>query len=151
MNSKSQWGKNLIRKARTVQKRTLKMDDEQYRAMLTDRYGKPSTKELSMPELKNLCAHLDHLSGQATADGQRPPNVDAQAKKIWSLWQELHRLGAVRDPSVSALNVFVKNRCRIKVDSYTWLDTHQASDVIEILKKWVQRVKRQQAANQANG
>ncbi|MDD3310996.1 regulatory protein GemA [Pseudodesulfovibrio sp.] len=149
MTNKSQWRTNLTRKARTVQK-VLGMTDDDYHAMLGDRYGKSSTRDLSIPELKDLCAHLDYLSGTPAKDGKRPPNVDGQARKIWVLWQDLHRLGAVRDPSAGALNTFIKTRCRIKVDSYAWLNTYQANDVIEIIKKWIQRVE-DQASTQAHG
>ena len=61
---------------------------------------------------------------------------------IWALWQELHEIGAVRDPSAKALNAFINNLRKITVESYTWLDRHQASHVIEILKQWLKRVEK---------
>jgi phage gp16-like protein len=142
---KSQWEKNLIKKAKTIQNQVLHMPAEEYMDMLLTRYGKSSTADLSLDELKDLSTHLDALvellRGKPSRSGQkRPSKVAPQARKIWRLWQELHRLGAVRDPDVQALNTFIKRRCRISVESYTWLNTAQATDVIEILKQWTKRV-----------
>ncbi|STZ83109.1 phage associated protein [Bergeriella denitrificans] len=61
-----------------------------------------------------------------------------QVKKIRALWLELHRLGAVRNPSELALAKFVKRMTG--VDYQGWLDVDNASKVIEHLKKWVLRV-----------
>jgi phage gp16-like protein len=131
----------LIRKCKTLQKRVLVMPDEEYQAMLEERYKVSSTADLNDGQLKNLCAHLDTLTGQAK---QRPSLPDAQAQKIWVLWQELHKAGAVRDPSEAALNAYTKRMTRRGnkpgVASYRWLNRWQASGIIEALKKWQQRV-----------
>lgn len=126
------WRNNLIRKAKTLQKRVLCMDDDVYRDMLVDRYGKDSTAKLSLSELKDLVSRLD---GKA---GNKPPSMpDAQARKIWMLWLGLHKIGEVRDKSEPALNAFVKRQTG--VESYRWLNRYQASDVIEALKHWDKR------------
>ena len=146
-NKGKQWRTSLIRKAKTIQNQVLHMSAEDYETMLLVRYNKSSTADLSINELKDLCAYLDTLTGKEP-DKKQPPKVDPQARKIWKLWQELHEIGAVRDPSAKALNAFIKNRCNISVESYTWLSSHQASDVIEILKQWLKRVERKnQTAN----
>lgn len=149
-NKGKQWRTSLIRKAKTIQNKVLHMSAEDYETMLLVRFGKGSTADLSINDLKELCAYLDTLTGKQPQQKQ-PPKVDPQARKIWSLWQELHRLGAVRDPDIKALNTFIQNRCRISIESYTWLNTAQATDVIEILKQWMKRVEQDQAATQANG
>jgi len=131
----------LIRKCKTLQKRILVMPDEEYQAMLEERYKVPSTADLNDEQLKNLCAHLDTLTGQTA---QKPSIPDAQARKIFVLWQELHRAGAVRDPSEAALNTYTQRMTRRGnkpgVASYRWLNRWQASNIIEALKKWLQRV-----------
>jgi phage gp16-like protein len=128
----------LIRKCKTLQKRVLVMPDEEYQAMLEERYKVSSTADLNDGQLKNLCAHLDKLTGQKTS------LPDAQAQKIWVLWQELHKAGAVRDPSEAALNAYTQRMTRSGnkpgVASYRWLNRYQASSLIESLKKWQQRV-----------
>lgn len=132
---------NLIRKAKTLQKRVLCMDDGVYKDMLLTRYAKDSTAKLDHSELKDLATHLDILAG----NNRHSAMPDAQARKIWMLWLELHKIGAVRDKSERALNSFIKSRCRIKVESYRWLNTNQASTVIEQLKQWLMRVERKTA------
>ncbi len=127
----------LIRKIKTIQNQVLGISDDDYRAMLEARYGKTSATKLTIPELKDVCSFLDDLTGQKPPTTKNRPN--AQARKIWTLWQELYKAHAVRNPSQFALNQFIKNRCRVKVDSYLWLNTQQAIGVIEILKQWLLR------------
>ncbi|MGE4191828.1 MAG: regulatory protein GemA [Pseudodesulfovibrio sp.] len=143
MTKGATWRKNLIRKAKTLQKRVLVMPDEDYRCMLEDRYKQSSTTDLTMGQLQDLVSHLDVKAGNSAK--QRPSLPDAPARKIWALWQSLHAAGVVRDPSEAALNSYVKRMTRRGktfggVDSYRWLNRFQARDVIEALKKWQQRV-----------
>ncbi|MGZ8172845.1 MULTISPECIES: gp16 family protein [Methylobacter] len=63
---------------------------------------------------------------------------DAQSQKIRALWLEMHNQGIVRDPSESSLAIYVKRLTG--VEALQWLDTRQASGVIEALKKWQKRV-----------
>lgn len=137
-----QWRTNLIRKAKTLQKRVLVMDDDDYKALLERRYNRSSTADLTLEQLQDLASHLDSKTGKGS--NQRPIPIDPQARKIWALWQALHEAGVVRDPSEAALNSYVKRMTRrgkffAGVDSYRWLNRYQASDVIEALKKWQAR------------
>ncbi len=132
----SQWQNNLIRKIKTLQNKVLCIPDEDYYVMLEDRYGKDSTTKLTLPQLKDLAAHLE---SRANGSGSSTPMPDGQARKIWQLWKALHEAGAVRNSSEKALNAFVKRQTG--VESYRWLNTHQASNVIEALKKWQKRVR----------
>lgn len=75
--------------------------------------------------------HKKDSSARALAD-------DAQSKKIRALWLEMHGQGIVRDPSEASLNKYVKRLT--DVEALQWLDTRQASGVIEALKKWQQHV-----------
>ncbi|NDV21021.1 DUF1018 domain-containing protein [Pseudodesulfovibrio sp. JC047] len=143
-NKGKNWRVCLIRKAKTIQNQVLHMSAEDYETMLLVRYYKNSTADLSINELKDLCAYLDFLTGKQF-NKKQPPKVDPQARKIWVLWQELHKIGEVRNPSIKALNTFIQNRCHINVESYTWLNRFQASDVIEILKNWQKRVRARSA------
>ena len=132
----STWKTNLIRKAKTIQKRVLVMSDEDYQTMLLVRYGKDSTADLTLDELKALVAHLDDRAGQSAKPKTSLP--DAQARKIWQQWQSLHQAGEVRDKSERALNAYIKRQTG--VESYRWLNRYQASTTIEALKKWQKRV-----------
>ncbi len=66
---------------------------------------------------------------------------DAQSQKIRALWLDMHKQGIVRNPAEASLAAYVKRLTN--VDALQWLDTQQASGVIEALKKWQQRVKDQ--------
>ncbi|KAB1440357.1 regulatory protein GemA [Pseudodesulfovibrio senegalensis] len=140
------WRTGLIKKAKTIQNQVLHMSAEDYETMLLVRYDKSSTADLSIDALKDLCAHLQKLAGQTKI----PALPDAQARKIWTLWQELHKAGEVRDPNEQALNAFVKGQTKKGgkpgVGSYRWLNRHQASTIIESLKNWQKRIIKEKTA-----
>jgi len=144
-NKGEQWRKSLIRKAKTIQNQVIHMPADDYKIMLLDRYGKDSTANLTINELIDLTAHLNELSGQS-----QKSIPDAQARKIWVLWRELHKIGEVRDPSERALNKYVERQTKRGntpgVRSYRWLNRYQASAVIESLKKWQMRIERKKTA-----
>ncbi|MBC2658325.1 regulatory protein GemA [Pseudomonas sp. MSSRFD41] len=126
-----------------VARRELRMDDDTYRLMLSGMVGlegATSTADLSVPNLQRVLEQLKQLGFKPRPNktGARPRANDEQAKKIRSLWLELHDLGAVRDPSEEALARFVKSMTR--VSALQWLNVPQASRVIENLKQWQRRV-----------
>ena len=137
-----------------VARRELGMQDEDYRSMLASMPalgGKTSSADIGITGLDLILAQLKQRgfkvkpktaiqSKSAMAAQTRPLADDAQSKMIRSLWLSLHDLGAVRNPSESALASYV---CRIaKVEALQWLDSVQAIKVIETLKKWQKRAKK---------
>jgi len=139
-----------------VAKRDLALDDDTYRAMLVAATGKDSSKDLSVPQLERVLAHMKksgftvkHKAPTKNARSSRhPPGTlsrplaqDAQSTKIRALWLSLHEAGTVRDPSEAALAAYVKRITGI--DALQWLSTDQASRVIETLKKWQARTGQQ--------
>lgn len=136
-----------------VAKGQLMMADNDYRTLLANASrGKTSSKALSVDELETALRHMKVqgfvVSGKAKpASGRKDlpvrdaaAGVDGQIKKIRALWLELHRLGEVRNPTEEALAKFCRRMTG--VDYHGWLGTDKASDVIEHLKKWKQRVER---------
>jgi len=136
-----------------VAKRDLALDDDTYRAMLIAATGKDSSAGLSVPQLERVLAHMKKSGfmvrhktpANRPRDSRHPPSglsrniaQDAQSKKIRALWLSLHDMGAVRDCSEAALSAYVRRIAH--VDALQWLDTDQASHVIETLKKWQTRV-----------
>lgn len=117
------------------------MDEDTYRAMLHDRFGVSSSKDMDWRQRKQLLDHFKMLGFKVTPSKTRPQSRaladDAQSKKIRELWLTLHTNGKVRNPDESALAAFVKRQT--KVDALQWLSTKQASAVIEELKKWLAR------------
>lgn len=126
-----------------VARRDLRMDADTYRLMLAGMKGldgATSTADLSVPNLFRVLEQLKQkgFKVRPSKAGKRPLADDDQSKKIRSLWLELHSLGVVRDPSEAALAKFVQSMTQ--VSALQWLNTAQASRVIENLKQWMGRV-----------
>lgn len=123
------------------------MDDDTYRAMLHDRFGVASSKDMDWKQRKQLLDYFKTLgfkvrsTGKATGAAKAKPSRaladDGESRKIRSLWILLHELGAVRNPSEEALAVYVKRLT--KVDALQWVNGEQAKTLIETLKKWAMR------------
>jgi phage gp16-like protein len=126
-----------------VARRELGMDDETYRLMLANTKGlggATSSAVLSVPKLLLVLEQLKQRGFKVRPNkkAKRPIADDDQSKKIRALWLVLHEMGAVRDPSEAALVKFVRGMT--KVAALQWLSVAQASQVIENLKQWQQRV-----------
>ncbi|MFC3874891.1 gp16 family protein [Neisseria musculi] len=130
-----------------VGKSRLMMSDNDYRTLLANASGgKTSSKALSVAELEQVLRAMKAQGFVVATKAQRKqgkPDIAVrdhgrQTAKIRALWLELHRLGAVRSPSELGLARFVKRMTG--VDYHGWLDTDNASKVIEHLKQWVLRV-----------
>jgi len=121
-----------------VAKKQLDMEDDSYRTMLQSVTKKNSTKDMLVWELENVVTRMVSLGFRVKAKPtDRTQARDSQSKKIRSLWLELNQAGLVRDPSEAALAVYVKRQT--KVEALQWLNSEQASKVIEALKKWLGR------------
>lgn len=127
-------------------KGALKMDDETYRAMLGG-YGVKSSTKLNITKADELIHDLERKAVASGVWEKRKPAKPAKARKladddqsrmIRGLWIELHRLGAVKDPSEKALASYCKRMTGVQ--ALQWLDVKQAQLVIEALKKWTKRV-----------
>lgn len=123
-----------------VAKSKLGLDDATYRDLVRSfSGGKDSSKALGISQLEAI---LDHLRARGfketkTYRGKALEN-DPQSQKIRSLWLELKDAGELADSSEEALAAFVKRQTG--VESLRWLDSWQASAVIESLKKWIERL-----------
>lgn len=117
------------------------MDEDTYRAMLLQIGNASSTTEMGISKLEAVLEHLKRCGFKVVPNkaGRLKRADDAQSKKIRSLWLELHALGEVNDPSEYALSRYVKRIT--KVDNLNWINSVQASTVIETLKKWLGRIK----------
>ena len=131
-----------------VAKGQLMLADGDYRALLANAScGKTSSTKLSVDELDTVLRQLKAqgfvVTTKAQAAGGEPDipvhDSNAQVEMIRGLWLELHRLGAVRDPSERALAKFVQRHTGIAYQG--WLGVDNAIKVIEHLKKWRNRVR----------
>lgn len=131
-----------------VAKRDLRMEDADYRAVLSQvsNGAHDSAKDLCILELKAAIKHMKRCGfkvrtkGSTRPDKPTPPRRqadDPEARKIRALWLLLHALGAVNNPSEVALAAYVKRLT--KVDDLHWINGLQAETLIETLKKWALR------------
>lgn len=131
-----------------VAKRDLRMEDADYRAVLSQvsKGAHDSAKDLCILELEAAIKHMKRCGFKvrtkgkpAPAKGQssRPLAGDPESKKIRALWLLLHDLGAVNNSSEEALAAYVKRVAR--VDALQWINGQQAERLIETLKKWALR------------
>ncbi|MCG9079436.1 gp16 family protein [Laribacter hongkongensis] len=138
MNAKTQDRQRLIRLIH-VAKRDLALDDDSYRAILRRIGTKESAADLAVPELEKVLEHMKRSGFKVRSRNSRLSlAADPQSKMIRGLWLELAGMGVVRNPSESALRTFVAQMTGI--DLMKWLSTEQASQVIEHLKEWRERV-----------
>jgi phage gp16-like protein len=124
-----------------VGKGKLKIDDDSYRDLLRAETGCVSTKAMTVVQLESVLQRLrrDGFKVQhKTANGNsRAIDRDAQSQKIRALWLEMHAAGKVRDQSEKALCAWVQRVTGVA--ALQWLSGEQASQVIEMLKKWSAR------------
>lgn len=113
------------------------LDDDAYRAMLWSVARVKSSTELDFAGRRKVLDHLEACGFKRTKPQPRKLADDPQSKKIRALWLELHAAGKVRNPSESALAAFVKRQTGR--DALQWLNSREASAVIEELKKWLVR------------
>jgi len=111
-------------------KKELKLDEATYRGVLWERYGKESAADLTERQAADL---IDHFRRK----GWRPSSF-AQRGLIHLLWRQLATAGAVERPGEKSLASFVEHVTG-KNDPRK-LTVVEASRVIEILKRWIERV-----------
>lgn len=133
-----------------IAKKQLGFDDETYRQMLWTIGRVKSSKYLDFAGRNRVLDFLKSRGFKAKpatkAKGKNTTlSNEPQHKMIRGLWLELYDMGVVLDASEQAILRFVKNQK--KVDRMEWLTQNQASDLIEALKKWMQRTKRKEAIN----
>lgn len=140
-----------------VLKAKLQLSQDDYRALLvnitrTDTApGKSSCKEMSQAERRQVREHMQHLTVRhgltQPTSRRRPLNDDqfAQAKavasprerKVWALWNQLHRDGLVTNPGRAALNAWLERT--VHVSALQFCTSAQLDTCIEALKAWQKR------------
>ncbi|WP_347484562.1 regulatory protein GemA [Vandammella animalimorsus] len=125
-------------------KAKLRLSDDDYRALLLHLTGKNSSKAMSVGERARV---RDHLHGLAVRAGLAAPTRlrrqsfdDAYAaaspreRKVWALWNQLHRQGRIASGGAKALNAWVKRQTG--VDALRFCNGAQLDALIEALKLW---------------
>lgn len=136
--------KNQLIKLIHIAKRDLQLDDDTYRQLLITVTGKSSTRDMTVPQLDTVLNAMKKrgfkIKAAKKASSARPLDDSPQSRKIRSLWLEMADAGIIRDRSEAALVRWVKRETGI--DSLQWLNSEQASAIIEKLKQWQRRVRK---------
>ena len=131
-----------------VLKSKLQLSDDDYRALLVQLTGKASSKGMTATEQQHVRAHMQRLAerlGLAQPTTRRRPLTREQfdqvkkaasprERKVWALWNQLHRDGVVHNPSRAALNVWVEKM--VHVSALGFATAPQLDTLIEALKAW---------------
>ena len=134
-----------------VLKAKLRLSDDDYRALLVQLTGQRSSKALAE---RQRAAVRDHLQALAERMGVAKPTrshphatqkrfaakkaeASPKERKVWALWNQLHRDGKLRDNSAQALNAWVQRT--VQVGALVWCTDAQLVTLIEALKRWVER------------
>jgi phage gp16-like protein len=112
-----------------IAKKELGLDDVAYRHILRERYHVDSAARLNEHQVADLIEVFRRK-------GWRPASF-AQRGLIHVLWRKLEATGAVRHPDEEALRAFVAHATG--KEDLRRLTVHEASRVIEMLKKWLER------------
>ena len=134
-----------------VLKSKLRMTDDDYRALLQTLTGKSSSKDMTEAEQRAVRDHMQALGermGVVQAASQRRPLNAAQfdrlkketrpkERKVWALWNQLHRDGKITNPSAAALNAWVLRQ--VDVSALRFATDPQLDTLIEGLKAWEDR------------
>lgn len=130
--------KNMLLAKIHIAKKELGLDDETYRAVLQRVIGKSSCAKANAKQLTKVIEEFKSLGFKGQSNKKFRKSPIPAVKKVYALWGELQGLGAVETKDKTALDAFVKKYTGI--DNANWLDDKSARKVIEILKKWIERV-----------
>jgi phage gp16-like protein len=124
-----------------VGKKALRLEDEDYRALLERVTGKRSAKDLSAAELGNVLAEMRRLG---FAPASSPPRASARratghfAAKLQALWIAGYNLGIVQNRDDAAMLAFVERQTGLSHTRFL-TDSDDARKAIEALKAWLAR------------
>jgi len=140
-----------------VGRRSLGLDDETYRELLTQQSGKRSAAALSIQELDKVLQAMKGAGFKPTVKrgvkgGKQKrlspvsgtPVRTAEIGVIRAIWINMAKHGLLRDGSESALNHYVERQTvrlnnGIGVAEVAWLSEELAYPVLESLKNWHKR------------
>ena len=126
-------------------KSKLGLSDDDYRALLVNLTGKNSSKALGVQEQARVRDHMQHLGERLgvlkptrqRSFAQTRAAASPRERKVWALWNQLHRDGVIQNHSAPALNAWVKRQ--VGVDALRFCNAAQLDSCIEGLKDWQRR------------
>lgn len=123
-----------------IGKSKLCMDDDTYRAMLSNVVGVTSAKDATWTQLESVLEHMKGLGFRPTRQ-YSPKSKSARSSTtdaLRALWIHMYKDGLIADGSESALRHWVVRMQRI--DSPQWLTDMHAGRALESLKQWHKRL-----------
>ncbi|EXI62197.1 hypothetical protein MHD_10100 [Mannheimia granulomatis] len=115
-----------------IGKQQLGMDEETYRSLLRQQFGKSSSKELNESELRQLIAILQQKGATIRLPQMRTTLTPLQ-RKLWAVWKS-----TADEATNNALNAYV---VRMGIDMrWNQLNNQQATFILETLKQWQRRL-----------
>lgn len=125
-----------------IAKKEMGLDDFSYRAILVRVTGQSSSAKMNDNQRADVITEFKNLGWKPRAKARksnwRKPADNPMHRKIWALGKELDTRGYWKSNWKNALRQFVKSETG--VDDIDWLETKQASNVIEALKSIVRRL-----------
>ena len=126
-------------------KSKLRLSDDDYRALLANLTGKTSSTDMTLAQRAQVRDHLQNLavkmglapptrSSRNAAFAQAKAAASPQERKVWALWNRLHREGHIANAGAPALNAWVKRQ--VGVDALRFCNNQQLHVLIESLKTW---------------
>jgi phage gp16-like protein len=136
-----------------IAKKELALDDDLYREIVyrtSTRFRRDGICSAGAMTARERAALLEefHLLGFRNPAGpprKAPAPGSFQEKKIRELWRLLNEAGALNDSSEKALHAFIKRQTMGAQLMPQWLTAEQANKVIEGLKAWHSRTRREAA------
>ena len=143
----------LLAKVHIAKKETA-MDDGAYRALLFRITGKHSCSKMTDDQLVNVVSEFRTKGFQSKKSGNKKffkASKKAYVRKIYRQWTVLEDMGAVREPGRKGLFKFISQQLpETRNTNITkpadMLERHEAMPIIEALKAWIARAKKEKAA-----
>jgi phage gp16-like protein len=132
-----------MRRKVQVARKQMALQDEDYRAILLRIAGRDSSTKCSAEQLDAVLREFRRLGWKA---GAKPPSHRAQIRMIHAVFADMRPMLAVGD--ASTLRAFVQRMTKSEaqpqgVDAPEFLAPEQATKVLEGLKAWRTRLRRQ--------
>jgi len=121
-----------------IDRKTLAMDEDDYRQGLLNTTGKTSARECSDRELEMVLAWLKSKGARSRPKaGGKPTAQHPVARKARALWISLYHLGVVHNRSEQALEAFAARQ--VGCERLAWMRQGQGDKLIEALKAMAER------------
>lgn len=130
-----------------IARKDLALHEDSYRAILGRITGKESAAKLAPNEMHAVLEEFRRLGWKARKGSGRPLSAKAQVRMIYAVWGDIRpHLVSSRDDT--ALRSFVARQTKTEanpagVSAAEFLTPDQANKVLEGLKAWRARVRRQ--------